>query len=219
MVLLLAGQHEPALQDFLSSLGRGDIRGWVCWDLGAHFGLYSIGFARRVWPTGQVAAFEPNPRSFARLARHARTNRLPWLQLFRAAASDKAGHSELYTYGDLGSTTTHLPYEGEIRTEAARAIPVETVVLDELVSQGTLRQPQVVKIDVEGHAHHALRGMQRSLSTARPLVIVGLHSPQEIAGVRSVLEPLDLTAQEIGAPPAPDAPLRIGADYAFTPRC
>ncbi|MSU65186.1 MAG: hypothetical protein EXS38_03585 [Opitutus sp.] len=70
MDLLLARTHEPAMQAVLLGLGGGDIRGWTCWDLGAHFGLYSVGLARRVGPAGQVAAFEPNPISFARLQRH-----------------------------------------------------------------------------------------------------------------------------------------------------
>ena len=46
------GAHEPAMQNALVSLG--DIRGWNCWDLGAHFGIYSIGLARRVGPTGTL---------------------------------------------------------------------------------------------------------------------------------------------------------------------
>src|SRR5436309_1838240 len=54
------GTHEPAMHQAL--LGLGAIGGWSCWDLGAHFGIYSIGLARRAGPTGQVAGFEPNPR-------------------------------------------------------------------------------------------------------------------------------------------------------------
>jgi hypothetical protein len=82
------GTHEPAVQEALLALGGGDIRGWNCWDLGAHFGLYSIGLAQRVGPMGQVAAFEPNPLSYARLHRHARMNRFDWLKTYQAAVSD-----------------------------------------------------------------------------------------------------------------------------------
>lgn len=64
------------------SLGGGNISGWNCWDLGAHFGLYSVALALRVGPEGQVAAFEPNPVSFARLERHRRMNGLDRLKTY-----------------------------------------------------------------------------------------------------------------------------------------
>ena len=62
-------------------LALGDLRGRDCWDLGAHYGLYSIGLARHAGPDAQIVALEPNPVSFARLNYHRRLNRLPWLDL------------------------------------------------------------------------------------------------------------------------------------------
>ena len=100
------GTHEPALQQALIALG--DIRGWSCWDLGAHYGIYSIGLALRTGQEGAVAAFEPNPVSYARLEHHRRMNGLSNLKTFEAAVSDQAGSADLLTYGDLRSTTTHL---------------------------------------------------------------------------------------------------------------
>ena len=184
------GTHEPAMQATLCALGGGDIRGWACWDLGAHFGLYSVGLALRVGPTGQVAAFEPNPLSFARLERHRRMNGLTWLKPYAAAVSEASGAAELFTYGDLGTTTTHLPYDGEPRTGQVGALAVRTVRLDDLVRNGELRPPQFVKIDVEGHGHHALKGMHETLVAARPLIIAGFHAPEEVAGMTSLILPL-----------------------------
>lgn len=123
------GTHEPALQS--EPLPLGDIRGWNCWDLGAHYGLYSIGLARRVGPTGEVGAFEPNPLSFRRLTYHRRLNRLPQLKLFPLAVSDRSTSAELYTYSELESITTHLRYEGETAQAACRPIMIQSVRLDE----------------------------------------------------------------------------------------
>ena len=47
----------------------GPLTGQCFWDLGAHFGLYTVGLAIQVGPSGQVASFEPDPRSHARCAR------------------------------------------------------------------------------------------------------------------------------------------------------
>lgn len=209
------GTHEPAVQAALMALGGGDITGWTCWDLGAHFGLYSIGLARRVGPGGQVAAFEPNPTSFSRLSRHARMNRLPWLKLYAAAVSDQPGRAELYAFGDFGTTTTHLPYEGEARPSDAATVSVPLVQLDQLVARGELRLPDFVKVDVEGHGHHALAGMRDSLRKSRPVLLVALHSPQEAEGVLSLLKPLGYTQREVGTSRSPDP--FVGRDFVFTP--
>jgi FkbM family methyltransferase len=208
------GTHEPAVQAALVALGGGDITGWNCWDLGAHFGLYSIGLARRVGPRGQVAAFEPNPLSYARLQRHVQMNELPWLKPYRAAVSDEAGSAELFTYGDLGTTTTHLPYEGEIRADNVGAINVPLVRLDSLVARGELLPPRFVKIDVEGHGHRALRGMQETLRSAKPIVLAAFHSPQEVAGMLELFAPLGYQWREVGQSNSADP--MIGRDFLFT---
>ncbi len=211
------GTHEPALQATLVSLGGGDIAGWSCWDLGAHFGLYSIGLARRVGPQGQVAAFEPNPQSYARLELHQRMNALPWLKIHRAAVSDENGSAELYTYGDLSTTTTHLPYDGEQRHAHVVPLAVRTLRLDDLVRTGDLRAPQFVKIDVEGHGHRALGGMQETLAAARPTLIIGFHSRLEMEGVMALLTPFHYSARRIGDPEG-TSKVEVGNDYLFTPQ-
>ena len=182
------GRHEPAVQDAILALGG--LTGKACWDLGAHYGIYSVGLARRVGPAGEVAAFEPNPASFRRLQLHTRRNRLPWLRLFRAAASDKNGTDELLTYGSLEQTSTHLAYEGEIRSDDTAPIGITTVRLDDLVAAGRIRAPDFIKVDVEGHAHKAFDGASATIQRARPIVIVAFHSPAERAGVERVLSPL-----------------------------
>jgi FkbM family methyltransferase len=209
------GTHEPEVQAVLMGLGDGDIRGWCCWDIGAHFGLYSIGLARRVGPTGQVAAFEPNPLSYARLQRHVAMNDLPWLKTFAVAASDQPGPAEFYTYGDLNTTTTHLPYDDEPRTAAARAISVECQSLDTLVRAGELRPPHFIKLDVEGHGHRAMAGMAATLAQHRPIVLAALHSTPEADGIFARLGGLGYTHAAVGLSSLPDS--APGHDYLFTP--
>jgi len=209
------GTHEPAVQAAVERLGNGSIGGWSCWDLGAHFGLYSVALAIRVGPGGQVAAFEPNPRSFARLERHRRMNRLGCLRAYEAAASDHTGVGELLTYGDLCSTSTHLPYRGEARGGGSAPIAIRTLRLDELVESGELRPPQFAKVDVEGHGHRALEGMGKAIAASRPVLMVGFHSREEEEGVLRVLRPLGYSWAPIVAPRDPGS--MVGGDYLFTP--
>ena len=204
------GTHEPAVQAELLALG--DIRGWSCWDLGAHYGFYSVGLARRVGATGEVAAFEPNPLSFRRLTYHKKLNRLPQLKLFPLAVSDRSQSTELYTYGELESTTTHLRYQDETAQAACKPIMIQSVRLDELVADGRLRLPDLVKIDVEGHAHRAIEGMTESLARKRPVLIVAFHGDPETAGVRKILAQWGYRSSPIGDT-SQDAPV---GDFLFT---
>jgi FkbM family methyltransferase len=205
------GTHEPEMQ--AEMLALGDIKGWSCWDLGAHYGLYSVGLARRVGRTGEVAAFEPNPLSFRRLAYHGRLNRLPQLKLFQSAVSDCSEPTELYTYGELESTTTHLRYEDETAQAACRPIRIKSVRLDELVADGRLRPPDFVKIDVEGHAHRAVAGMAKTLAQKRPIFFIAFHGDPEAAVVRQILSQWDYRSRPIGDT-VPDATI---GDFLFTP--
>jgi FkbM family methyltransferase len=204
------GVHEPTLQGTLIALG--DIQGWSCWDLGAHYGIYSVALARRVTATGTVAAFEPNPLSFRRLAYHRRLNRLSQLKLFQMAASNLSGSAELYTYGDLESTTTHLPYEGET-ADAACPIRIQSIRLDELVADGRLRQPDLVKVDVEGHAHRAIEGMAETLARKSPVFIMAFHGDPEATTVRQILSRWGYLSRPIGDTVSE----AVVGDFLFTP--
>lgn len=210
------GTHEPAVQEAIGRLGNGDVKDWTCWDLGAHFGYYSVALALRVGPGGQVAAFEPNPESFARLERHRKMNRLSWLKTYPAAVSDQSGAAQLLTYGDLGSTSTHLRYDDEAVSQKSAPIGITTLRLDDLVASGELRPPRFIKIDVEGHGHHAVAGMGATLAAHRPVLIVAFHSKEEVDGVLGILQPLGYRRAPIVTPPT-DPDSLIGGDYLFSP--
>ena len=208
------GGFENELQQEL--IGLGDITGLCCWDLGAHYGLYSVGLARRSGPTGQVVSFEPHPLSFARLERHRRMNRLDWLKAIPAAVSDSPGTAEFYTYGELESTTTHLPYEGETRGTNCAPLSVRLLRLDDLVAAGEIRAPHLVKVDVEGHAHKALAGARTTLAAAHPILVVAFHSEIEASGVRAVLDPLGYSATRVATYSGSSHDI-IGHDFIFRP--
>jgi len=186
------GRHEPIVSAALANFG--DLRGRVCWDLGAHYGYYAVGFAQRVGPTGQVLALEPLPSNFARLERHQRMNRLDWLNGFRAAASDRDGESELIVDPADGDTGGHLAYDANERARpGAPVLRIRTIRLDGLVERGAARLPDLIKIDVEGHGHLALAGAAESLRVARPTIVMAFHSRSEVDGTAALLAPLGYT--------------------------
>ena len=180
-------EYEP---DVLAALQlHAPSAGQAAWDLGAHFGFYSLWLARSVGPLGEVAAFEPDPTSYARLRRHVTLN--PWAQVraFACAASERDTSLRLIQSQGAGATTSHLAYQGE-QPSSGTAVDINAVALDQLAERENLRPPVLIKIDVEGHAAAALKGARGVLRHHHPRLLISLHCPEECQGVRSELEPL-----------------------------
>ena len=169
---------------------HGTLLGAVCWDLGAHFGIHTIGLAIAVGPVGEVCAFEPDPIAFNKLELHVRMNSLSQVKLFNTAASDTEGEKEMIVSGGLGSTLTHLPYEDESSYLQKYTIRIPTIRLDTLVSRGKIRAPDFVKVDVQGHGARALLGAKGSITATRPTILFSSHSEWECEGVRELVKDL-----------------------------
>jgi FkbM family methyltransferase len=207
------GTHEPEVQSRL--LQEGDWTGKHIWDLGSHYGIFTIGLGRLVGPAGSVAAFEPNPLSYERLQLHVRRNRLSWVKTFPFAVSDSMGSQRFFLYEGLETTSSHLAFEGETWNETIPTIQVNSRRLDDMVAAGEIDLPDFIKLDVEGHGHKALAGAKAAIAKSRPKFLIGFHSVPEIEGVLAVLEPLGYRCTPI-LPSAPATP-STGFDYFFEP--
>ncbi|MFB9970415.1 FkbM family methyltransferase [Pseudoroseomonas cervicalis] len=64
-------------------------------DLGANHGVYALQAAQATGPTGQVHAFEPNPRLAELAAASLSANAYSWAKLHRVAVGDATGEAEL----------------------------------------------------------------------------------------------------------------------------
>jgi FkbM family methyltransferase len=169
----------------------GSLRGSVCWDLGAHFGIYTVGMAFAVGPTGHVYGFEPNPASFARCEHHVRRNALDWVKIFNFGVSDAEGALDLLVgRGLVCASTSHFVYEDERPKPDVPRVRVRLVMLDSLVERGEVLPPHFIKVDVEGHGAKALKGAQRTITAHLPIIVMSFHSLWERDGTRELLEHL-----------------------------
>ena len=106
-----------------------------------------------------VHAFEPYPTD---LRAHLARNRLELsVTVHECAVSDYTGRGR-------------LAGEGACRLLAETGAPVAVVALDDL----DLPDPAFVKIDVEWQEAAALRGMERLLARARPMLFVATHGDE-----------------------------------------
>lgn len=152
---------------------RQELReGDVFCDIGANIGLYSLMAAARTGKTGQVYAFEPLAANFASLVENIRRNDYcERITPFSLALTDAPGVFPFhYLSLEPGSSGSQL--HAPVDMDEARYRPLVTELkygtsLDELLHNGTIRPPDVIKIDVDGNEARILRGMAQLLSGER----------------------------------------------------
>jgi hypothetical protein len=70
------------------------------------------------------------------------------------------------------------------------SILVPTIAPDDLVVEGKIRAPHIIKIDVQGHGAEAVAGAINAIRTTLPIIAFSNHSEAERSGIQSLLEPL-----------------------------
>ncbi|MFP6900534.1 MAG: FkbM family methyltransferase, partial [Opitutales bacterium] len=121
-------------------------------DVGANIGYYTTLFSRLVGSTGSVVAFEPDPTNFSLLEKNCKANGCKNVKLENLALSDQGGVAKLHlsevNRGDhrMSSSDTNL-----------ETIEIKTVRLDDFLNQE--RAFDLLKMDIQGHEFHALKGM------------------------------------------------------------
>jgi FkbM family methyltransferase len=157
--------EQPSYRRFAEVVKRGD----VVYDIGAHYGTYSIIAARRVGAQGLVVAFEPAPETRELLIRHLEWNRASGpVRVVAKACGARSGNMPLWSAGRADGGASIVPRSG------TRAETVDVTTVDQ-VSEESGRPPALMKIDVEGAEFDVLRGAERTLATARPTVLLSTH--------------------------------------------
>jgi FkbM family methyltransferase len=161
-----SGTNELPVQKLLAKhLRSGD----VFYDIGANVGFFSVICARLVGPEGAVYAFEPVTANANYIQKNASRNGIRNVTIIRKAVSDKCGVGSLFLAEYSGGAVLNVAAPPP---DLKGTVAVDVVSIDSLVATGTLKPPNVIKIDVEGAELHVLHGMRRTLLSSRPIVIL-----------------------------------------------
>ena len=147
----------------LRFLARACRPGDVVVDVGANVGIFTLVAARATSPTGTVHAFEPVPATFETLRRNVRRNGLAGVHAKQLACSDGAGTISLGVAGPVVDTG------GFSRHGRHHTVTVPAVRLDDELDGRSIR---LLKLDVEGDEWRALDGLERTLTTSPPDVLL-----------------------------------------------
>jgi FkbM family methyltransferase len=144
--------------------------GMTFFDIGAHFGYYTLMASSLVGSTGQVHSFEPTPRTFDILKLN--TNSQPNIKINQMAMSSSNG---IACFNDLG-----LMYSGRNSLYQRKTVPnfermkLKTYEVQTLTIDGYCKEmgisPDFVKIDAESAELEILQGMSNVMVEKRPVI-------------------------------------------------
>ncbi|CAM4316341.1 FkbM family methyltransferase [Palleronia rufa] len=165
--LFLFGAFEEDLTAFVLSYLKP---GMIFADIGAHVGYFSKIAANCVGSSGHVHAFEPTPATFMRLSTNlgplgnATCHRIAlWSTARELVLNDYGAANSAYNSWTRPRSNDDMPVQA---THTVAARPVDAVFPDSGAA------PALIKIDVESAELEVLRGMERTLTEARPIVTI-----------------------------------------------
>jgi FkbM family methyltransferase len=157
-------EQSEEFRSFISSCHSG----MLLFDIGAHFGMFSLAAAHF---QGRAVAVDPSPTAIRMIAIQARLNNCSSrIHSVLAAVSESNGVIRLLSSGVFS--------HGYLRVVGGRPVreltPVPALTIDHMVRHyGT---PTHLKIDVEGHEAAVLRGGRATLAHSSPLIFIELHN-------------------------------------------
>ena len=153
---------EPPVQIVLRDLCKpGDI----VFDVGANFAGLTTVMSRMVGPKGIVCAFEASPRIIDKTQRNLVLSGCNNVQLFHNAVYSTS-HETVNIY--LGS---HLNDSIYSENGEGSTYKVKTVALDDFIEHTHL-VPNLLKMDIEGAEFDAIKGLEKTLLSAKPHLIL-----------------------------------------------
>lgn len=193
-------------------------------DVGANRGQFAV-FASERFPRADILCFEPLPAAIADLRRIAAA--FPAIRVFPVALSSGPGVRDMHVAASDDSSSL-LPITSRQTaefpgTEAVGTVPVETQRLDSALRDVEIREPALLKIDVQGAELEVLRGATGLLPAFAAVLVecsfVELYEGQALAPeVIAELQTAGLDLTDIG-PVSRDAHGRcLQADLLFRPR-
>lgn len=176
------GTYEPEQTKLFAEAVKP---GAVVYDIGAHYGYYTLLSSKFVGHNGQVISFEPSPGNLVKLRRHISLNNCENVRVLELAVSDVEGTARFETR--TGSGVGHLASDGPLEVRVTR---LDAVARD-------LPAPTVMKIDVEGAEVGVLEGARETLERSRPTIFLSLHGDDLKARCTQMLEDRGYTIREI----------------------
>lgn len=144
--------------------------GMVIWDIGAHYGYFSLKASCLVGDKGKILSFEPTPTTFKML--HENTKNIPNISIFNVAFFSQNIQLTFNDYGENFSALNSL-YEPRVDEDIKyqKRYLVNFLKADDFILDNNLK-PDLIKMDCESSELEILKGMTNILLSYQPSIIM-----------------------------------------------
>ena len=172
--LILLNVYEAAEIDALSRFARP---GSTCIDVGANVGFFACNLAKIVGAEGRVFAFEPDADNVRRLRANVRLNAYERIvDVSEVALGSTTGTSTFYKSSASRSGWGSLVKYPDLDTDE-RSVRTET--LDAFCESRSIREIDLIKIDIEGFEFEFLAGATETFAAGRiRAVVIEFNGPR-----------------------------------------
>ncbi len=147
--------------------------GMVFFDIGAHFGYFSLLASKIVGSEGRVCSFDPTPSTFKVLSANLKSSNNSELYNTAVWSSEK-----ILTLHDYGLKYASLNSLLKVRSSSENnyklddnSYSVKTISMDNYCRDNNI-YPDFVKIDAESAELEILKGMEKVIRTVKPMITV-----------------------------------------------
>lgn len=149
-------------------------KGMTLFDVGAHFGLFSLAALHYGGPSARAIAVDPSPTAVQVLGVQAKLNNCSSrLEIVEASINDGGAWQNMVAVGVLASGYYVAPAPDQPASEISQ---IKSKTLDGLVAELDV-VPTHLKIDVEGYEAAVLTGGQKLLSQPDgPVIFIEIHN-------------------------------------------
>lgn len=162
--------HERSVLRELRALIRP---GATVYDAGANLGTFSVQFVQWIGAEGWLYAIEPNPVCVYFLRANLEATRRGNFTILPLALASRSGDCGFTL--NYGSSLIGLGSDSATSGKPGHKIHVQARALDGLIATLHLRQPDFIKLDVEGAEAGAVAGMMQTIERRRPGLMIEMH--------------------------------------------
>lgn len=170
----ILGNKEDKLQAVLQGI---KLEGKTVYEIGSHYGFFSIYFAEKVGDKGAVFSFEPNPANCKILQINLLLNDIENVKVlnYGIGANDGTALMFIDPLSSQGGSINPLIKECLQKQGQIITTNVNIYSIDSLLIKKQLSPPDFAKIDVEGEEYHVLVGMQDVIEKYHPELVIEIH--------------------------------------------
>jgi len=180
MAIYRYGLFEPELtRAFIHYLKPGQ----TFFDVGSHFGFFSLLAAKLVGPSGRVVAFEPTPSTYEMISKNLAGR--PNAQVVNAAAFREDTTLSFHDWG-LEMSGFNSIYGGKMTEDERKRSQIKPITVRARALDSWVREtgivPDFLKIDTEGAEPDVLAGMDWLLREKRPILTLEVGDTEGNSG-------------------------------------